>query len=58
MEEEYKITLKHIVKWLSGKNEFDMRKPLSADSADKIRNVCIDVLSGKKLEQAIKDNTQ
>lgn len=56
MEEQYKLTLAHIVKWLGGESELDMWKPVNADFANKIRNVCIDVLNGETLESAIERN--
>ena len=52
-EKEYKLTLAHIIEWLGG-DGFDMWKPVSADFANKIRDVCIGVVyDGLTLEQAI-----
>ncbi len=53
MEQNYKGTLVHIVKWLGGENEWDMGRPISAEYAFKIRQVCIDVLEGMDLKDAI-----
>lgn len=55
MEEEYKKTLLHVIKWLGGNGEFDMWKPVNADFANKIRQVCILVVEGKSLEESINE---
>ena len=54
-EEEYKITLLHVIKWLKGNGDFDMWKPVQADFANKIMIVCQLVVDGKTLEEACKE---
>ncbi len=52
-EEEYKITLIHVIKWLGGENEFDSFRPVSADYANRIVQIMRYVVQGKTLQEAI-----
>lgn len=42
-EEEYKLTLAHVIKWLSG-DGVDSWKPVKASYANSIVNICRGVL--------------
>jgi len=52
-EDEYKLTLHHVVKWLSGAGGMDCYKPLSANATNKISDIVASVLSGSTLQQAV-----
>lgn len=57
-EEEYKITLLHVIKWLGGNGDMDMYKPVNADFANKIREICIKVVEGKTLQESCNEIKQ
>lgn len=52
-EKVYQDTLLHVIKWLGG-NGFDMWKPVEAHFANQIREICIYVVNGDSLEEAIR----
>jgi hypothetical protein len=54
-EEEYKLTLLHVIKWLMGEDYFDQLKPVSAETANRIARICDKVVSGKTLKEAIEE---
>ena len=45
-EEEYKLTLLHIIKWLEGDGGFDSWKPVNSEFANKI----VDIARGVAVE--------
>lgn len=54
-EQEYKMTLLHVIKWLRGDGFMDSYKPVQADFANKVMRVCELVIEGKSLEEACKE---
>ena len=56
-EQRYKEALLHVIKFMRGDNEFDSWKPLRAETANQIIEMCISVIGGKTTEEAIKEIT-
>jgi hypothetical protein len=54
-EEEYRLTLAHVVRWLGGDGGFDAMKPVSARTANGVIFIVSRVLDGATLEQATAD---
>jgi hypothetical protein len=52
-EERYKEALFHVIKFMSGENEFDTLKPLNAKTTNDVIQMCKYVLQGDTTKEAI-----
>ena len=52
-EDEYRLTLRHVVKWLDGQDEWDRFKDVPARTANRIADICHRVVEGETLQSAI-----
>jgi predicted ArsR family transcriptional regulator len=53
-EQEYKIALLHVIKFIRGDGGTDMFKPLNAKYANDIADMCQYVLDGNSTEEAVR----
>jgi len=54
-EQEYRICLAHVVKFIMNSNEGQTWQPLNAEYANGIAEMCQRVLDGETTEQAIEN---